>query len=170
MVNSQLEILQQGRSYLNTISESAYNEILPNHFISSAGTHIRHALDHYQAIMTGLEGKVINYDHRTRGGDIEKSPDLANKKIAQIIQWLEGLTLTDFERDLALSTELSVYDAKVATIPTTLARELIFASSHAVHHYAMVAQIAKHQDIRLPPLFGIAPATATHLRQLEAVS
>jgi hypothetical protein len=167
MVNSQLEILEQGRLYLNSISTAAYNEVFPDHFISSPGAHIRHVLDHYQAIMIGVQNNVINYDLRSRGGEIEQNPGLANEKTMQIMQWLKRLTPADFERSIHLMTAISVHESKVETIPTSLARELLFASSHAVHHYAMVAQIAKHQKVTLPQRFGIAPATATYLRQLS---
>jgi hypothetical protein len=66
---------------------------------------------------------------------------------------------------LTLSTEVSVHEQKVESVPTSLARELVFVGSHAVHHYAMIAQISHHPGKALPSSFGIAPATATYLRK-----
>ena len=71
---------------------------------------------------------------------------------------------------LTLSTEVSVHEQKVQSVPTSLARELVFTGSHAVHHYAMIAQIAQQQKMALPSSFGIAPATATHLRTTQKLT
>ena len=167
MIHSQLEILEQGKVYLKTVSETDYTEILQPNFISSSGSHMRHIIDHYLAIISGLETNLIDYDVRMRGGQIEQVPSLAIEKIEHISCWLQQLEPSDLIQNIKLSTEVSVKERKIETVGTTLARELVFAGSHAVHHYAMIAQISLAQKINLPPSFGIAPATATFLRQQQ---
>jgi len=169
MLTSQLEIIQQGQDYLNTLSNNEntghYCEVISPVFISSAGAHMRHIIDHYLAIISGLSKGFIDYDVRHRGDKFELEPELALEKLMQISHWLQSLATTDLNQALVLSTEVSIYEKKVQSVPTSLARELVFAGSHAVHHYAMIAQIAQQQEIDLPASFGIAPATATHLRK-----
>ncbi|MEH6452764.1 MAG: hypothetical protein V7782_06940 [Psychromonas sp.] len=46
---------------------------------------------------------------------------------------------------------------------------MVFISSHAIHHYAMIAQIAKAQQQTIPEYFGVAPATASFMRAEKCV-
>lgn len=165
MINSQLEIIAQGQSYIQSISTNDYNEVVSPQFISSTGAHIRHVIDHYQAIITGLNSGVIDYDLRARNSDIQTNPEAAIAAFKSINIWLSNLPPAAFELPLLLNTEIAISEKRISQIPTSLARELIFAGSHAIHHFAMIAQIAKLQTNDLPTFFGIAPATATFLRE-----
>jgi hypothetical protein len=169
MLTSQLEIIQQGQDYLKSLlinkTSDNYREVISPLFISSSGTHMRHIIDHYLALIAGLSQGLINYDVRHRGDKVELEPELAQAKLHQIAYWLQSLASTDLNKTMVLSTEISVTETKILSVPTSLARELIFAGSHAVHHYAMIAQISQQQKMDLPDSFGIAPATATYLRK-----
>lgn len=165
MLTSQLGVLAQGKTYLKSVSKADYNEIVAPNFISSAGSHIRHIIDHYLAVIAGLESGIIDYDNRSRGGSLESDPQAAIAKIDEIIHWIEDISDEMLNIQLKLSTEISVTQTTVQKIPTSLARELIFVGSHAVHHYAMINQISMAQEKNLDPSFGIAPATATYMRK-----
>jgi hypothetical protein len=169
MLTSQLEIIKQGQDYLNVLinknSNEDYGKVFSPLFISSAGAHMRHIIDHYLALIAGLQSGKVDYDVRHRNAKLEQDPTLALEKLTQISCWLKSLSGSDLTRVLTLSTEISVHEQKVQSVPTSLARELFFTSSHAVHHYAMIAQIAQQQKMVLPSSFGIAPATATYLRK-----
>jgi len=169
MLTSQLEIIEQAQRYLNTVSEEEYTVIISPNFISSAGTHIRHVIDHYLAIMSGIESKLIDYDIRLRGSQLESSPALAKEKLFEIAEWLQNLSDDDLTKKVTLSTEVSITNKSIKKVQSSIARELIFASSHAVHHYAMIAQISFAQETlstkdSTSHLFGLAPATATFMR------
>jgi hypothetical protein len=165
MLNSQLEILAQGRAYLEGVSKSNYSQVITPNFISSAGAHMRHIIDHYQALMVGFYEQKIDYDFRLRGSDIESCPNAALDKISEIESWLTALTDDDFNQSLLLSSEVSIKSKNVQIVSTSLARELLFVSSHAVHHYAMISQISFAQKTALDQNFGLAPSTATFLRE-----
>lgn len=164
MIVSQLEIIDQGISYLESVSKENYTTIVSPNFISSAGSHIRHIIDHYQAIIAGVNNELIDYDIRLRGSDVELSPTLAIEKLQQIAEWVKSQTEEMLNKHIMLSTEVSVTNKLIQQVPTSVARELVFAGSHAVHHYAMIAQISLAQKNAQPQLFGLAPATATFLR------
>ncbi|XPF93266.1 hypothetical protein ACM9HF_14715 [Colwellia sp. RE-S-Sl-9] len=170
MLTSQLEILEQGRLYLNSVTQEDYVEIISPNFISSAGSHIRHIIDHYQSVITGMETDLIDYDLRLRGSKVEENPQLAINKLDEIAAWMQNLTNSDLNRMIPLSTEVSTSNKKVQVVQTTVARELIFAGSHAVHHYAMITQITFAQSTTANTAFGIAPATATYLREKNTVA
>lgn len=167
MLTSQLGVLTQGKNYLKNVSEADYNEIVAPNFISSAGSHIRHIIDHYLSVIAGLESGIIDYDNRSRGGSLESDPQAAINKIDEIVNWIKDISDEMLNAKLKLSTEISVTDTTVQKVPTSLARELIFVGSHAVHHYAMINQISLAQEKNLDPSFGIAPATATFMRKNE---
>lgn len=164
MINSQLTILEQAQAYLKATTSSQYTQIIHPLFISSAGAHMRHILDHYRAIITGMDDGFIDYDKRSRGGDSELNPNSALAEIEQIKTFLLSLSKSQLKMAMQLSTEISVTEKQVEVVNTTLARELIFAGSHAIHHFAMIEQISKAQNKATPQQFGIAPATATFLR------
>ncbi|MEJ6077478.1 hypothetical protein MT391_02870 [Vibrio sp. 1-Bac 57] len=164
MIESQLIILQQAKTYLTSVSEQQYTQIISPYFMSSAGAHMRHILDHYYAIINGLSEGLIDYDKRSRGGIIESSPKAALQSIQEISDFLNALTAQQLQQTIKLSTEISVTDKQVAIVDTSLAREIIFTGSHAVHHLATIKHIAQAQEIDVEGSLGIAPATATFLR------
>ena len=165
MIASQLEIINQGLYYLNIVSKKEYQAIAPPNFISSSGSHMRHIIDHYIAIMNGIENNNINYDVRNRQGELAHNPVVAIEKLNAIKAWLKQLSPNDFQQSITLSTEVSITSKNVQQVQSSIARELVFAGSHAVHHYAMIAQISFAQQLKLPEGFGLAPATATFLRE-----
>jgi hypothetical protein len=57
-------------------------------------------------------------------------------------------------------------DGSTAELGSTLARELAFATHHAVHHQAMVRAIAAEFGHDLPEDLGRAPSTLHHERTL----
>jgi len=164
MIESQLIILQQANTYLASVSEQQYTQVISPYFMSSAGAHMRHILDHYQAIINGLSEGLIDYDKRSRGGVIESSPKAAQALIVEISAFLQALSPQQLQQTIKLSTEISVIDKQVAIVDTTLAREIIFTGSHSVHHLATIKHIAQAQEIEVEGGLGIAPATATFLR------
>lgn len=165
MIDSQLNILKQAQHYLSCVSTEQYTEVISPQFMSSAGAHIRHILDHYFAIKKGLSKGVVDYDKRSRGGRVELSRQAALQAIDEINHFLLSLSHQQLQQSIKLSTEISVEDQLVAIADTTVMREIIFAGSHAVHHYAMIKQIAMLQGINMANAFGIAPATASFLRK-----
>ena len=164
MINSQIIILVQAKTYLKAVTSEQYNEVVIPLFISSAGAHMRHILDHYLAIMNGLENGLIDYDKRSRGGTVESDPAMALDLISKIESFLLSLSSVQLSNTIQLSTEVCVEKKLVEIVDTTLARELVFAGSHSIHHFAMIEQISKAQKLPTPEQFGIAPATATFMR------
>ena len=164
MIKSQIIILQQAQDYLESVTEKQYTEIIEPFFMSSAGAHMRHILDHYYSIINGLKEGFIDYDKRSRGGTIETNITAAKSSISEITEFLTNLSSDDLQKTVNLSTEISVADKKVAVVGTTVAREIVFAGSHTVHHLATIKHIAQMQNIEVNKDLGIAPATATFLR------
>ena len=167
MVNTQINILAQAKRYLSSVTNAQYTQIVSPLFISSAGMHMRHILDHYSALISGEKIGLIDYDKRSRGGVIESDIKQALALISKIENFLISLSKAQLQMALKLSTEICVEKKHVEIVDSTLIRELVFVGSHAIHHFAMIQQISKAQDIATPDQFGIAPATASFLRETQ---
>ena len=164
MIQSQINVLLQAESYLHAVSDEQYREVITPLFISSSGQHMRHILDHYSAMMCGVSDALIDYDKRHRGNAIERDIDAALRLISNIKAFLLALSDAQLATTIQVSSEVCIADKRVAVVETTLARELIFVGSHAIHHFAMIAQISKAQKLVMPKQFGIAPSTMTFMR------
>jgi hypothetical protein len=160
-----LEIVMQAKQFLLSISQQAYQLVLKPHFSGSAGAHMRHILDHYLAVKEGLVSGTINYNKRNRHSQIETEPQVALTLCQDIEHWLVGVCQLDADLSLQVICESSMLDTQNTETQSTLARELIFVSSHAVHHYSLMAVIKSLQGLETEELFGLAPATASHLRK-----
>jgi hypothetical protein len=51
---------------------------------------------------------------------------------------------------------------------SSISRELQFLSSHAVHHFALIAMTLRAEGVPMDPDFGMAPSTLRHLASKTA--
>ena len=161
----QLETVAQAKGYLQGISEQSYQAILRPHFSGSAGAHMRHILDHYLALKDGVVSGTVDYNKRNRHSKVELSPEAATHKWLEIEHWLVGICQLSGEFPLTVICETSLQQSENLSSQSTLARELIFVSSHAIHHFSLLAVIASLQGRESANNFGVAPTTASYLRQ-----
>lgn len=165
MLDSQLEIVQQAKQFLSEIQVDEYTQAVKPHLSGSAGAHMRHVLDHYSALMCGLDGRVVDYNKRNRYSDIETCPKAAVQMWEKIESWLSDACAMPMDTQIDVISETCVMKTQYAQVPSTLARELVFVSSHAIHHFSLMAVMRSLQGKSTPEYFGIAPATATFMRQ-----
>jgi uncharacterized damage-inducible protein DinB len=165
MSNSYVEVVKQAIDLLDEISLNDYQKELPPHFPSSIGAHIRHVIDHFAAIVGAEHSGVINYNKRNRYGEVEMQPQVAIKKLEEIAEWLTCICTAGLDQIVDVTTEIDISHTKSTTCKSTLERELVFAASHAIHHYALIRIMRTMQGKALPEFFGYAPATITHLNR-----
>ncbi|BGP18927.1 hypothetical protein JCM10213_005487 [Rhodosporidiobolus nylandii] len=164
---------------------------------STVGKHLRHLADHYAALFQAVEGATaasgasptspshpsssranesplrLSYDNRARNVAAETSHAAAVRQFEDLQERLERLVggakadgrgRIGAEREIRLE---AVTPVKVE-VGTTFARELWFASFHAVHHFALIRVIACGElGLTVPDDFGVAPSTLKH-RESEA--
>ena len=165
MLSSQLEIVEQAKAFLSSISQLDYTTPIKPHFAGSAGAHMRHVIDHYEALMNGCEMGFIDYNKRNRYAEVERDTQAALSAWCKIAEWLNAICSTDINRPLQVQSETSIEQTEYVTVNSTLARELVFVSSHAIHHFSLLAVIRSLQGEATPEFFGVAPATVTFMRQ-----
>lgn len=170
VIKGNAEAINQGVNLISLISDEQYTHIASPYVSSSIGEHFRHIVDLYLAVMNGIEKGVIDYDVRRRGAPIETSRAHAIKELEGIGQWMGKMwdyvqgALVDADKPVMVLSEVSLRDTERVRVESTYARELIFTSSHAVHHFSVIGIIAKLQNIDVEAGLGVAPATASYIR------
>jgi hypothetical protein len=165
MSNSYNAVIDQALSLLKEISISEYQKVLAPHFSGSVGAHIRHIIDHFLALKNGQGDGHIDYNIRHRHNNVEQFPEAALATLHDIKTWILSLDAEACAQVISVTTEIDIQHDKSATCASTLERELVFVSSHAIHHYALIRIICSMQDKTLPDMFGYAPATITHMNR-----
>lgn len=165
MSSSYTQIIAQAIELLRDMPVNEYRQQIKPHFPGSIGAHIRHVIDHFEAIQSGVASGYIDYNKRHRLSEVECCPRSAVNKLESINRWLSSLSCDSRAKTVQVTTEIDIQQTKSAQCDSTLERELIFATSHAIHHYALIKIICGLINQPTPKYFGYAPATITHLNQ-----
>ncbi|TVZ38467.1 DinB family protein [Alteromonadaceae bacterium 2753L.S.0a.02] len=171
VVGGNLQAIAQLEELLEALSKQQYCYQDSGVTHSSIGAHTRHILDIYQALICGIEKfDLVDYDLRRRGAPIETDPEVALGELSSLKVWLQGLSEAQLAQSLSVKSEVSLCDQTSVEVVSSALRELIFASSHFVHHLAIIAILAKSQRLQTPSALGVAPATASFLRSESSMA
>ncbi|HJZ58484.1 MAG TPA: DinB family protein [Gemmataceae bacterium] len=154
-------LLDQLLDLVESLSDEEYARKPVGVVPSSVGGHVRHNLDHVLALLRGLRGGEVNYDHRDRGTDVERDRLAA---LAEILRLEEELTAFPWDAvpHLVKLTALVAPDRPPVTTLTSAERELAFVVSHTIHHNAIIGIMARLLGTEVPADFGYAPSTIAH--------
>lgn len=167
VIKGNLEGLKQAKEIVERLSDNAYTHVHKPYMQSSIGQHLRHIVDNYFAVIQGLEKNHIDYNWRRRGAQVEQSRITALAELEELTNWLVNLNENDIEQKLSLVSEVCLAETKSDFASSNLHRELIFVASHSIHHIAIISMNMRLQEIEVPEHYGLAPATATFLRQQD---
>ncbi len=156
------ELLAQGEALLTGLSPADYVQPSAPAFGASIGAHYRHCLDHFALVLRGLESGCVDYDDRARDPRLEQSPAFAATVTGDLRRQFSHLRSEELARPVSCRCQLRYgLDPGVKT-DSTLARELVYSLAHAIHHFALIAVIARLHGLALPADFGLAPSTKAH--------
>lgn len=162
VVSAALALLDQCDAFVRSLPDTAYAADSKTLKGGTIGKHVRHVLDHYAAILVGLDSTTaIDYDHRERDVPMETRRQSALDNVERTRLRLTSLTTEQLEGVTRIRVMLAG-DGSEAELASTIARELAFATHHAVHHHAMMKAIAEEHGVPLSPDFGKAPSTLNH--------
>lgn len=163
------EVLRQGESLLNSLTDGEYTRKLANVFGSTVGEHYRHCLDHFQCLLQGLDADEINYDHRERNPRIENDRDFAVAETQRILRGFASIPSPFLDCPINVRSKVNYELNAAPSIGSTVGRELMYAVAHAVHHYALIAVMCGMLEVPVPAGFGVAPSTLKyHAEQPKA--
>jgi hypothetical protein len=148
-------------------------------YAGMVGPHLRHVIEHFEALLCRPDHAVVDYDSRRRDPDLERDPALAGERLQALQDRLARLArLADLSRPPTGVLHQAVRVRGLAglagefgfSVDSTVGRELAFLASHTVHHFALIKSHCLQQGIRLPAGFGQAPATVAHAAAARAPS
>ncbi len=169
VITGNIEALDQGIELVENLTDEQYQYVASPYVSSNIGQHFRHLVDMFFSIVNGSESGEIDYDFRRRGASIESSRLVAISEMKNIKNWLLNIQkntqiVEGLNQPISLKSEVTLNQTSSVTFESSLLRELVFTSSHAVHHYAIINIIAKMQGVKTDTSLGIAPSTASFLR------
>jgi uncharacterized damage-inducible protein DinB len=154
-------VLDQLDELLDGLTDEQYVATPGGLVTSGIGGHVRHNLDHVEALLRAAETGELDYDRRERGTGIERDRAAARAAIRKLAAQLHDFPWADAPAFLAMRAIVAP-DAPAVKMETSIDRELAFVLSHTIHHNALIALLAKLQGATLPPDFGYAPSTLAH--------
>jgi uncharacterized damage-inducible protein DinB len=164
---SLVAVLRQLAELIERMSDAEYCK-KPVGFVSgNIGGHVRHSLDHIDALLAAVEHDALDYDQRRRGTDVETSRAAALAAIARQEELLTRRALPE-QRRLRLTMIINPDRAPVV-VETTVGREAVFVLSHTIHHNALIAVLAKTLGVAVAEHFGYAPSTLAHMEKTACV-
>lgn len=163
MLQSHIDVLQQAVELLEPMTNEEFCDVVRPHLSGSIGQHLRHVIDHYLALEQGFASGLVDYNQRNREANIEVSVAAARDTIKAIQKWISSLTKTDLTKSVEVHSDVSIFQTMSVDCTSTLAREIEFVSSHAIHHFSLIGIIRSLQGASVPEHFGYAPATITYL-------
>lgn len=161
VVEQNLHFLRQAVDLLRRFNDDTYARPTTDRpRAAGIGPHLRHCLDFYRCFLRDLDGGRIDYDRRDREGELETSVLAALATIESVMTDLAAIDREQAHREIEVHHDEMPGEEPVTSWQcSTVGRELRFLASHTVHHYALIAHLARGQGIEPETHFGVAPAT-----------
>lgn len=128
------------------------------------GAHLRHVIEHHEALLMPVEAGVVDYDQRPRDRRLERDPSHALSRLHALLHLLSAWPAAHGLGPLRVRGIGGVAGDFSFSLPSSPARELAFVASHAIHHFALLHAPALQAGIAVGAAFGWAPATVAHDR------
>ncbi|WP_338768164.1 DinB family protein [Bernardetia sp. ABR2-2B] len=158
MNHSNIAVLKQLNELLTQLSDTEYSAALPIISQNTIGKHVRHILEFYTCLITGIENKSVDYDARKRNLELENYTE----KALETSNFVSNILLNlDKKTELELFATLPHDRVKLAS---TVERELLYVLEHTIHHFAIIKIAVKNEfpHVKIADEFGVAYATLQH--------
>ncbi|OYV02426.1 MAG: hypothetical protein CFE45_00430 [Burkholderiales bacterium PBB5] len=134
-------------------------------YAALVGPHLRHVVEHLDALLVGLKLGEVDYDRRPRDTALEHHPALAVQRLRVLRHALDGLTPPQLALPLTVHGQTGMAGEWGFASASSVGRELAFMASHTVHHFALLRAHCVQLGLPVPEDFGKAPATVAHARR-----
>jgi len=170
VVEQNLHFLGQGAALLRRLDDDIYARPTSDRpRAAGVGPHFRHCLDFYRCFLRDLESGRIDYDSRDRQPELETSILAGLATVESIMADLDSINEEQAQREIMVQHDKFPGESLVTSWQrSTVARELRFLASHTVHHFALIAHLAREQGVEPGDDFGVAPATLEFWATQEA--
>jgi hypothetical protein len=152
-------LLEDALALLRETSDSQFSRSpagLPGQRI---GSHLRHVIEFYECFLEGRRAARIDYDARQRETELEVNRTAAIARLQSLIERLPGEVPLKDSTLFVRVEDAAGADLRHQYMVSSVGRELQALSSHTVHHYGMIAVIARLLGVRVADHFGFASST-----------
>ena len=144
-------------SFLSDMSVEDYTKPLNLLQGATVGKHVRHLIEAFETVANAVGQTQISFDHRKRNVQTETDPEYALTALAAAIA---VLARADLAQKVCLESDFSLNQGDSILTDSSLQRELIYASEHAIHHLAIIKIALIHEmHCEVAHEIGIAPST-----------
>ncbi len=155
--------LNNAITLLDSLETETYIDTTVAPYYSSIGSHIRHILDFFDCIVTGLDTNNIDLTARKRDEIISTNKEAAKSYIHSLQKTLTSYIDVNTDYLLHVTDHLGLGKA---TVNYTLESILTHANSHATHHYAIIGYILSQLNIEINiSQFGYNPTSPINEKQ-----
>jgi hypothetical protein len=127
----------------------------------TVGPHLRHCIDHFRLLLDGWRSGAVDYDARPREPRLERDPRAVCEALDGIAGSLAAIRSDDLAHPLTV-TQSAAPGRPPLSSPSRLERELVFLSSHTIHHIAVMVLAARAAGVVIPPRLAVAFSTEAH--------
>ncbi len=162
LVQANIRLLDKVSELLACLDEETYVKTSPVFLNSAIGGHVRHCLEHYQSLISGLPEGRVNYDNRPRDPLVEAQPEAAQRRVNELREKLTALFSTSSTQEIVILMDHGAVSSEGVWQKSSPGRELQFLISHTIHHYALIAGLCRLHGVAISKEFGVAPSTLRH--------
>jgi len=126
------------------------------------GAHLRHVVEHYEALLQPKLPGVVDYDQRPRDRELQRKPHVALERLQWLLRRLDDWTEASLDVTVQVRGRGGLAGDFGFAVTSTVGRELVFVASHAIHHYALLKPHCMQHGIPVSAEFGRAPSTVVH--------
>ncbi len=149
--------LKLGGELIQFISDEQFCNATVAPYHSSIGSHMRHILDIFDCIFSGLESGEVDLSARQRCLDVECNRQACLDYLDRTLNQIQALRTADIDQLVNVTDDLG---CGRVTCRYTLGAALIQAHSHAIHHFAALGYVNSSLGIHMPASeFGYNPTT-----------
>jgi hypothetical protein len=141
----------------------------PLGYAGPVGAHLRHIIEHYEALLFPAAQAAVDYDSRARDPELERNPALARERLLALRAQLEAWAPRALHLAVQVHGQSGINGEFNFTVASSIERELVFLASHTVHHFALLAPHCQQRGIPTPAEFGQAPSTVAHACATSAI-
>ena len=158
-------IVEQAQSVIKALETHDATDQHPVEFGEYVGPHLRHILEHYEALVAGGDsGSAVDYDARQRDRTLEQDSQQMSARFKALSSAIAAWNLQSMQRAVSIHLQGGLCGEFDFVTQSSIGREMLFLASHATHHYALIQVYCLKRGISLGADFGKAPSTVAYER------
>lgn len=171
LLSESRRVLRQGVDLIESLDDELYARSGQPVAASGIGGHIRHCIDHVQCLLVGLDRGRIDYDGRQRDLRVETDRGYAVLRLREAVAALDALSRAPARDYGELQVKMDVPEGAAAFwTSSSFERELQSMVSHTVHHFALIAFLARLGGASTTGDFGVARSTLAYWKEQNAAA